>query len=97
MYCQNNLGAKKCCSVLRGKIGLKSFRNNRRLVQNRGVYRDFYTMKIEGKKWDLANCLVSREFRFTEVPVLRGSSVLSSKAFTIFSILLRLLSRYFHN
>ena len=33
MYCQNNLGDKKCCSVLRGKILLKLFRNNRKLVQ----------------------------------------------------------------
>ena len=33
MYCQNNLGDQKCCSVQRGKIVLKSFRNNRKLVR----------------------------------------------------------------
>ena len=54
---------------------LKSFRNNIKSLsgfRNRGVpvYRDFYTMKIEAE-----NCWVSREFRFTEVLVLRGSTV----------------------
>jgi len=44
---------------------------------NRGVlvYRNIYTIKIEAEIRDLANCSVSREFRFTEVPVSRGSAV----------------------
>ena len=33
MYCQNDLGDKKCCSVYRGKIVLKSFRNNKKVVR----------------------------------------------------------------
>ena len=43
---------------------LNSFRNNRKLVQSRGVpvYRDFYTMKIEAEISGPRH--LWREFRF---------------------------------
>ena len=51
---------------------LKSFGNNKNLDW---VYQDFYTMKIEAENSGPSQLLGLREFRFTEVTVLRGSTV----------------------
>ena len=64
MYCQNNLGDKY---VVRFCVEISERLSGYR---NRGVpvYRDFYTMKVEGE-----NLGPSQLVRFEGIPVYRGS------------------------